>query len=245
MTSAWLSRDLPHRLAAAGDAGGRRRRRAVLRGAVALLAAAACMGARVSRLVPPAEFAPPVSASGQRVAVSLAGAEVGFEPLDAAGRAAFLKERGAWDGPDLFGRDARAAVEAGVHPIDVKQFLVFRFDLTNRSRGEIHLDPASLRCVVDDTPHFAMEYTAYYSHFINHRRLDEKAMERLKRGFLTEPITLPPGKSVRRLVAFQDVAGRFKRFHLEVVSLLIDAESRGAVVPFDVVRDKVKKGKAR
>jgi hypothetical protein len=213
--------------------------------AVALLAAAVCLGARVSRLVPPEEFSPPVSANDLRVAATLAGAEIGFEPVDAAQRAAFLKERGAWDGPDLFGRDARAAVEAGVHPIDVKQFLVFRVDLTNRSKEEVHLHPANLRCLVDDTPYFAMEYTAYYSHFVSHRRLDEKAMERAKRGFFMEQVTLPPGKTVRRLVAFQDVPGRFKRFHIQVASLLVGTESQSALVPFGVVRDKVKQGKAR
>jgi hypothetical protein len=60
-----------------------------------------------------------------------------------------------------------------------------------------------------------------------------------------EPIALPPGKSARTLVAFRDVPGVFKRFRIEVVSLLIDAESRGAVVPFGVARERVRKGKAR
>jgi hypothetical protein len=219
------------------------RSRSAARLSLALTLALTAGGARISRITVPEEPPPAVRIDGGRVVVSVAGVELRFELLDAAARAAFLEKLGAWDGRDLFEPGARAQVEGGVHPIDVKQFVVFRLDLVNGSGEEVNLHPASVRCVANETPHFAMEYTAYYSHFVSHRRMSDAAFERLKKGFLMEPATIAPGKRANGLLVFRDVAGVFKRFHIEVTSLLVGAESKSAIVPFDVVREKVKQGK--
>jgi hypothetical protein len=55
-----------------------------------------------------------------------------------------------------------------------------------------------------------------------------------------EPVVLPPGGGISRLVAFQDLPQRFKSFQILCDSLLIGTENRSFVVPFGVVQEKVK-----
>jgi len=198
--------------------------------AMAVLLAACCLGAKVSRILPPEEMAPPLRVDGDRVAVIVGGGlEISLELLEAAERVAFLKERQADAGGDPF----------APHPTGLFRFTTFRLDLANRTRHEVNLHPANLRAVTDATPHFPLEYTAAYEHFISRRRFDEALFEAVSRGAFFDNVVVKPGGRASGLIAFRNLPERFKKFQILGSNVLIGTEGRSFVIPYRVVQEKV------
>lgn len=202
-------------------------RAAALRLAAAAAVAALCLGAKVSRIVPP-PAQPPISVSGGRVTVAVGGLDVSFELLDEEERLRYLRERGAEIGTDPFASD----------PTGRYQFTTFRFDLVNRTPHEVNLHPASLRAVTDQEPHFPLEYTAAYEHFVSRRRLEPWVVETLGKAALFETLVIPAGGKAGGLLVYRDLPERFKRFQIQGVSVLVGAESKSFAVPFGVIKVK-------
>jgi len=196
----------------------------------ALLLAVCCLGAKVSRLVPPEPVAP-LSVSGKRVSVPAGGLDIAFEVLEAPERVRFLEECGAGVGQDPFAPD----------PGGRFRFATFRFDLANRTREEVTLHPAGVLAIVDDTPHFPLEYTAAYEHFVSRRRLDPALLESLQKCVFLETIVLPAGGRTSGLLAFRDLPERFKKFRIAGGNILVGAESRSFMIPFGVKQEKAGK----
>jgi hypothetical protein len=188
-----------------------------------------CTAAKVSHIVPPPDQAP-LRVEGDRISLQIGGVGVGIEHLEGAARLRYLREHKVTERDDPFASD----------PGGRYRFTTFRLDLINRSKEEVNLNPASLRVVVDAIPYFALEYTTYYEHFVSRRRLDPKIIDDLARGVYVEPVVLPPGGGISRLVAFQDLPQRFKSFQILCDSILVGTENKSFVVPFGVVQEKVK-----
>lgn len=188
-----------------------------------------CSGAKVSRIVPPPDQAP-LRVEGSRISLQIGEVGIGIEHLEGAARLRYLREHKATERDDPFASD----------PGGRYRFTTFRLDLVNRSKEEVNLNPASLRVIVDAIPYFALEYTTYYEHFVSRRHLDPKIIDDLARGAYVEPVVLPPGGRISRLVAFQDLPERFKSFQILCDSILVGTENKSFVVPFGVVQEKVK-----
>ncbi len=200
--------------------------------AIALAAASLCLGAKVSRILPP----PPQGAlkvEGARVSLPLGGLEVSLTLLDAAQRAVFLSERAAGGGTDPFRSE----------PGGRYRFTTFRLDLVNRTPHEVNLHPASVRAVADDIPYFPLEYTAAYEHFVSERRLDPALLDSLLAATFVETIVVPAGGRATGLLVFRDLPERFKRFAILGGNVLVGSEGRSFLIPFAVVQEKLRKPK--
>ncbi len=186
-----------------------------------------CAGAKRSRVVPPQPDSPGSARSG-RVAVQVDGLEVGFEVLDGPGRLKFLKEKRVNVGADPFAEDPKRSY----------RFVTFKLDLKNGTKEDVNLHPTNLRAIADVIPHFAMEYTGYYEHFISRLRLDPRVLEDLEGAVIMGNLEVPPGSRASGLIVFRGLPDQFKRFKISCASILVGSESRTFSVPFDVIQEK-------
>jgi hypothetical protein len=189
-----------------------------------------CMGAKRSRIVPP-QAEPPVSVRGERVSVNVGGLGIGLEILDATDRTRFLEKRQAAMGTDPFADDPRGRY----------RFVTFRLDLVNNGEEDVNVHPSNLLAYADATPHYPMEYTAFYEHFVSKLRLDQRVLEELEGAVIMANIEVPPGGRASALLVYRGLPERFKRFKILCSSILVGAESRTFVVPFGVIQEKIPK----
>ncbi len=186
-----------------------------------------CAGAKRSRVVPP-QPDPPGSARSGRIAVKIDGLEVGFEVLDGPGRLKFLKEKRVNVGADPFVEDPKRSY----------RFVTFKMDLINGTKKDINLHPTNVRAITDAIPHFAMEYTGFYEHFISRLRLDPRVLEDLEGAVIMSNLEVPAGGRASGLIVFRGFPDQFKRFKISCTSILVGAESRTFSIPFDVIQEK-------
>ena len=198
--------------------------------AVSLVLMLSCVGAKRSRVVP-TQPDPPGSARTDRVTVKVGELEVGLEVLDGPGRLKFLTEKRVNVGADPFADDPKGSY----------RFVTFKLDLINGTKEDVSLHPTNLRAITDAVPHFAMEYTGFYEHFISRLRLDPSVLEDLEGAVIMSNLEVPAGSRASGLIVFRGFPDQFRRFKISCTSVLVGAESRTFAVPFDVIQERIPK----
>lgn len=198
--------------------------------AVSFVLVLSCAGAKRSRVVPP-QPDPPVSPRTDRVTVRIDDLEVRLEVLDGPGRLKFLNEKRVNVGADPFADDPKRSY----------RFVTFKLDLINATEEDVNLHPTNLRAITDAMPHFAMEYTGFYEHFISRLHLDPSVLEDLEGAVIMSNIEVPAGSRASGLIVFKGFPDQFKRFRISCMSIMVGTESRTFTAFFDVIQEKIPK----
>ncbi|MEE8111708.1 MAG: hypothetical protein V3T54_03145 [Acidobacteriota bacterium] len=150
------------------------------------------------------------------------GLEIRVRFLDTSGRLAFLEERQPTF-PDFFASD-------GLFP---EEYQFFRVDLKNSGEEKVTFHPGNVVVITNkNDQEFPLDYTDFYRRLTRKGGKTEKHLKQVPSLFYDGSLTLRPGESTSKLLAFPAPRRKWKRLQLYVSFLQLGTESHSFRFPF-------------